>query len=390
MNARGTLTAATVLTRPAAPKYQDRHRMWQGIPSIERTPGGRLYANWYTGMETETGGNFVVVSTSDDDGETWRSVEFVVEHDDPEVRCYDPCLWTDPRGRLWLTWNQSRDFFDGRIGVWAAISENPDDETPTWSAPRRIANGIMMNKPIATSQGDWLFPCAIWSDHPPTEDHPEMADERFSNVYASTDEGCTVAYRGAADVPNRQFDEHMLVEKRDGTLWMLVRCYDGIGEAFSTDGGRTWSPGRKSSIEGPCSRFHIRRLASGRLLMINHDSAGAHLTRAEVAAQGNVKVWKGRSHLTAFLSDDDGQTWPHRLLLDERDEVSYPDVAEGEDGQLFVIYDWERMSERQILMARFTERDVLRGSVEDPRSRLQVLVNLAEALPEPAEAAAAV
>src|SRR5699024_1325782 len=108
-----------------------------------------------------------------------------------------------PLGRLWLTWNQSRDFFDGRIGVWAAISTNPDDETPTWSEPRRLANGIMMNKPIVTRGGDWLFPCAIWSDHPPTESHPEVDEERYSNVYASTDQGETITYRGSADVPNR-------------------------------------------------------------------------------------------------------------------------------------------------------------------------------------------
>lgn len=377
------MTPPNILIRPEGAKYQDSHRKWQGIASIERTPHGRLYANWYTGMETETGGNFVVVSTSDDEGDHWRSVEIVVEHNDPEVRCYDPCLWTDPHGRLWLTWSQSRGFFDGRAGVWAAISENPDDETPTWSAPRRIGNGIMMNKPIVTTEGEWLFPCAIWSDHPPTEEHPEVEAERYSNVYVSTDEGQTFSYRGGADVPNRQFDEHMIVEKRDGTLWMLVRCYDGIGEAFSTDGGHTWSQERKSHIEGPCSRFHIRRLKSGRLLLINHHGYGESLSREEIEAQGNVKVWKGRSHLTALLSEDDGATWPYTLLLDERDDVSYPDATEGEDGRLYVIYDWQRMTERKIYMARFTERDILLGELADENSRLQMLVNVAEAREEP-------
>ncbi|MEE6289341.1 sialidase family protein [Georgenia sp. MJ173] len=380
---RGTMTPAQILIRPDGAKYQDTHRQWQGIPSLERTPGGRLYANWYTGMDTEKGGNFVVVSTSDDDGDTWDSVQMVIEHDDPEVRCYDPCLWTDPLGRLWLTWNQSNDFFDGRVGVWAAISENPDDEKPTWSQPRRIANGIMMNKPMVTSAGEWLFPTAIWSDHPPTEDHPEVDGERYSNVYVSTDQGETVSYRGSADVPNRQFDEHMVVEKNDGSLWMLVRCYDGIGEAFSTDGGRTWSPGRKSHIAGPCSRFHIRRLKSGRLLMINHHDFGEKLSRDDVEAQGNVKVWKGRTNLTALISDDDGATWPHTLLLDARDDISYPDATEGEDGTIYVIYDWQRMTERKIYLARFTEDDVLNGEAADEHSRLQVLVNVAEAQPEP-------
>ena len=366
-----------LLLRPTDSQYQDRHRKWQGIPSVERTSGGRLYTTWYTGMETERGGNFVVLTSSDDNGSTWNGIEVVIEHDDPEVRCFDPCLWMDPDRRLWLSWSQSREFFDGRDGVWVAVSANPDDATAVWSEPRRIANGIMMNKPIVTRHGDWLFPCAIWSAHPPSEEHPEVAGERYSNVYVSTDSGRSISYRGSADVPNRQFDEHVIVEKQDGILWMLVRCYDGIGESFSADGGRTWTPGRRSSIEGPCSRFHLRRLKSGRLLLVNHDGAEGRLTRDEVEAQGNVKVWKGRSRLTAFMSDDDGATWPHKLLLDPRDDVSYPDATEGEDGELYVVYDWRRMTERQILLARFTEDEVLQGRIFRPESQLQVSVNKA-------------
>src|SRR5687767_9841626 len=129
----GTMTPARIQQRPGEAKYQDAHRKWQGIPSIERTNGGRLYVNWYTGMETETGGNFVVATTSDDDGRTWAGPRFVVEHDDPEVRVYDPALWRDPNGRLWLFWNQSRDFFDGRVGVWAAVSNDADADEPRWS-----------------------------------------------------------------------------------------------------------------------------------------------------------------------------------------------------------------------------------------------------------------
>jgi hypothetical protein len=35
-----------------------------------------------------------------------------------------------------------------------------------------------------------------------------------------------------------------------------------------------------------------------------------------------------RSHLTAYLSDDDGRSWHGGLLLDERNGVSYPDGVE--------------------------------------------------------------
>ena len=169
----------------------------------------------------------------------------------------------------------------------------------------------------------------------------------------------------------------MLVEKRDGTLWMLVRTFDGIGESFSSDGGRTWSPGQKSHIDGPCSRFFIRRLSSGCLLMINHYKFSHRIDLDDIMRQGNVKRWKGRSHLTAMLSEDDGATWPYTLLLDERDEVSYPDAKEADDGYIYVTYDHQRVTKREILMARFTEQDILSGRLQSSRSALRILVNKA-------------
>lgn len=96
----------------------------------------------------------------------------------------------------------------------------------------------------------------------------------------------------------------------------------------------------------------------------------------------NVKSWKGRSHLTALLSEDDGQTWPYYLLLDERNEVSYPDAKEAADGMIYVCYDWERVTQREILMARFTEDDILQGHLSDKRSKLRVLVNKALGQPD--------
>jgi BNR repeat-like domain len=379
----GTMAPARILSSPAAARYQDDHRLWQGIPSIEITAGGRLFVNWYTGMDTETCGNFVVVAISDDSGTTWTAPRFVVEHTDPQVRVYDPCLWRDPRDRLWLTWNQSAGFFDGRAGTWFSISENPDDEEPTWSEPRRIGNGVMMNKPTVLSDGTWLFPVAIWACHTPTEDHPEVADERFSNVYATTDEGLSFELWGSADVPNRSFDEHAVIERRDGSLWMLVRCFDGIGESFSADAGRTWTPGRKSDdVDGPTSRFHIRRMPSGNLLMINHADFGERRTVEELADQGDVKSWKGRTNLTAFLSEDDGRTWPHRLLLDDRDDVSYPDAAVGVDGRIYVVYDHDRFGDRAIYLSRLSESDIMTGRWPRSGPSTGLLVNRALALPE--------
>lgn len=384
MENNSALTPARIYVNPTDERFRDTYRRWQGIPSIEVTDRGRIFVNFYSGQDAEVGGNIMVLCVSDDQGKSFRSCAAVVEHPDPECRIYDPNLWIDPHGHLWMTYTQARGFNDGRGGVWVSVCQKPDAEQLRWSAPRRIANGIMMNKPLITGKGEWLFPCAIWRDESgsvPSERHG-LENEQFSNVYASDDEGKTITLRGHADVPARSFDEHMIVEKKDGTLWMLVRTFEGIGESFSFDEGYTWTPGRKSHIDGPCSRFFIRRLKSGRLLMINHHQFHERIDLDDIMNQGNVKSWKGRSHLTAMISEDDGATWPYTLLLDERDEVSYPDAKEAADGYIYVTYDHQRVTQREILMARLTESDILEGKITSPEGQLRILVNKALGQPD--------
>ena len=339
-------------------KYADEIRMFQGIPTVERTAGGRLWAAFYGGGTGENRENFVLVLYSDDDGKSWKH-RLAVDMPDQAVRAYDPCLWISPAGDLWLFWAQTsclneNPTFDGRCGVWRAICKNPDDAEPMFSAPLRIANGVMMNKPIVTRDGTWLLPCAIWNfirDF--TYDLPE---ERYSNVYASYDHGESFALIGRSDYAERLIDEHMIVEREDGSLWMLIRAEKGIGEAFSTYGGKTWFDERDSGLGGPNSRFHIRRTRSGKLLLVNH----YHFT--------------DRNNLTAFLSDDDGKTWKGGLLLDGRSNVSYPDGAEDDCGNHYIIHDYDRYNAKEIVLSKVSEEDILAGELVTKGSYLRRMV----------------
>jgi hypothetical protein len=355
------------------PEFQTPARHWQGIPGIERAANGRLWATWYTGSTGEGAGNYVPLVTSVDDGQTWTEPVLVVA---PEGRCraFDPCLWIDPRGRLWLFWAQSLEQNDGRMGVWEMHAGDATAAAPDFSAPRRLCHGVMMNKPTVLSTGEWLLPVTMWPKA--KELFPDLADECIPSVVALTDEGENWTRRGGVDLPDRCIDEHMTVERRDGRLWMLVRTEVGVGEAWSTDGGLSWTAGRSDALPGPNSRFFIRRLASGRLLMVNHD----------MAPNTTTGTWRLRSHLTAWLSDDDGATWVGGLLLDERVSVSYPDGVQAAEGQIYVIYDYRRGDvygehqkdiprDRELLMAVVTEEDILAGHLVSPGSRLRQVVN---------------
>ena len=327
-------------------------RKFQGIPSMAISNGGRLWSTWYAGKTPgEDENNYVVVSTSGDGGDFWRE-KFIIDPDgEGPIRAFDPELWLDPDGKLWVFWAESIGHDGTKAGLWAKTNSNPDKENSTWSEPRRITDGIMMCKPTVLSTGEWIIPASTWRE-----------TDNSARVVVSKDKGKTFNIRGACNVPKevRDYDEHMIVERKDKSLWMLIRTKYGIGESVSKDRGETWSVPVPSTIQHPTSRFFIRRLSSGNLLLVKH---------------GLISERSGRSHLTAFLSKDDGHTWSNGLLLDERGGVSYPDGQQGQDGIIHIIYDYSRTTAREILMAAFTEDDLLTGNPASASVSLRMVVS---------------
>jgi len=333
---------------------------------IERTPKGRLWACWVAGGDSPEA--FFVLNSSDDDGETWSKPRLVLDAQSPNLprprSILVGNLWTDPLGRLWVIFDQSMDMFDGRGGVWATTCENPDADEPVWSAPRRIWHGVTLNKPTVLKSGEWMLPISL--DERGGLDifkgcFTALDPLRGANVFVSADEGATWERRGAATFPNPDWHEHMVVERKDGSLWMLARTGTGLMESVSTDGGRTWAEPTASAINHPVARFHLRRLASGKILLIKHGAT--------------IDTHEGRSQLTAWLSDDEGKTWQGGLMLDERKGISYPDGFEAPDGTIYISYDRNRATDGEILMARFTEEDILAKELKGPKSKLKMLIS---------------
>ena len=335
-------------------KYHRKNRLWQGIPGIDRTRGGRFWRCFFSGGNDEGPDNYVAIEISDDNCETWSEPIMVV---DPagNVRAFDPCLWRTPTNELFFFWSQSYGGFDGRAGCWYSVCRNPDESPLIWTEPHRIADGLMLNKPTVLYNGDWALPICLWW-HVKSDLNPDVPD-CLAKMYVSKDNGETFEYRGGVDMPNRWFDESMIIEKNDGTIQMLTRRKDGIGEAFSNDGGRTWEDVGKFCFGGPNSRFHIRKIHSGNILLINHWSPDNCFDKP----RGDDPDYMARNNLAAFLSTDDGETWSGPLLLDERELVSYPDAVQTPDDQIYIIYDRERNVEKELLLARITEEDILQG-----------------------------
>lgn len=191
-------------------------------------------------------------------------------------------------------------------------------------------------------------------------------------MVVSEDQGRSFSTRGRIEMSQvkggASFDEHLFLERQDGTLQVLLRVQQGVAEAFSNNQGRTWTaPVLATAITGPSSRFFCQRLPSGRLLLIYHDLHASN---------------RQRERLTAYLSEDEGLSWPWSLLLDERSAVSYPDAVFTADGQIYVIYDHERYRGGEILLARFREEEIIAGRLLSAGSALRQEVDHSRPVPE--------
>jgi predicted neuraminidase len=346
------LLTPSVILNPGE-EFQDDARSGAMIIGMDRTGKGRIWGCW-TGTGDKRDGYFLL-ATSDDDGATWSKPRVAVgarmEAAQKVSGALVGNLWTDPKGRLWLFFDQQLGDPQKRITNWFMRCNDPDAAEPVWSTPVMFAEGCTLNKPTVLKDGAWLLPVSDWH-------------QKTCRVFESTDEGTSWKERGHLQFPDWEFDEHMMIELKDGRLWMLARTKGQPHESFSTDGGKTWSePKQAATVQNVNARFFLRRLQSGRILLVKNGSPAERLAK--------------RTHMSAWLSEDEGQTWKGGLLLDERNAVSYPDGFQSPDGLIQILYDWNRHSDAEILMARFREEDVLAGKIVSKDAKLLMLANKA-------------
>ncbi len=314
---------------------------WAGIPGIEVTPGGRLYVSCFSGGDTEPHPeNTAYMTMSDDGGRTFGPPTVMAAPRDGS-RVFDPTLWIDPLGRLWLIFNRGNKD-TAEHGVFARICAEPDAPVPAWGEEFRVGYGapfsFRMNTPTVLSTGEGLMPVT----HAAEPVHAWFAGPaQRQGVGISRDQGRTWSLHGAVEAPHWAL-ENMIMERRDGTLVMYIRTGAGvIWQSLSTDRGLTWSAGEPTHIANPGSRFFIRVLPDGDWLLINSPDP----TR--------------RTGIAASLSSDEGATWHGQLWLDDRDAVSYPDAACAADGTIYAVHDRQRGGQGETLLSVFRKADVM-------------------------------
>ena len=348
---------------PTEHRFQSAGRLYQGVPTLATTQKGRLFVGWCSGGNGEPRiENYDLLTYSDDGGKTWCKYPALIIESDKErmIHAFDLQFWVDTQNALHVVWVQEDArlkkpgeqlkwtpddpvaqgegyvFQDFLHCSWEIICHDPDAQELVFTEPKPVFKGFLRCKPLVTKSGK-IF-CFAY----------DQLDDRYGfNV--SVDGGNKWKRKKGGKKLLTPFDETMGYQLRDGSIRVLSRCEGGaLAETWSYDDGENWTDGALSDIVSPSSRFYVSRTPSGRVIVAVND----HPT--------------DRCRMTVKLSDDDGKTWPWSLCVDERDDLSYPDI-DFYDGKIYMVYDHGRRKENEILLAVFTEDDIINGKKPDVR-----------------------
>jgi sialidase-1 len=166
-------------------------------------------------------------------------------------------------------------------------------------------------------------------------------------TYSSTDDGLTWSPSNLIDLGGRGHHggvtEPTITPLRDGRFWLLIRSNWGqFLSSYSYDGGRYWSVIRPSGIAASSAPAMLKRLASGRLLLLWNRPLPEGQDKWPLS--GGDGLWSDtpvsnfREELSLALSDDDGKTWTSPVVIARQPKtwLAYPYVFEFQPGVLWL------------------------------------------------------
>jgi predicted neuraminidase len=300
--------------------------------TIVETPAGGLVAAWFGG--TAERNPDVGIWVSRHEGGKWLpAIEVAngVQTTGPRLPTWNPVLFQPRTGPLVLFY---------KVGpspsTWWGMVMTSADDGKTWSAPRRLPEGILgpiKNKPMQLADGAWLSPTSAEGNKDGWLVHFELSRDAGATWTKSDPIG-----KG----PGFDAIQPSILFHHDGSLEALCRTKQGvIAQTWSKDQGKTWGPLTAIDLPNPNSGTDALTLKDGRQLLIyNHSAHHANEAKGD------------RYPLNVALSEN-GVTWNRVLTIETvptRAGYSYPAVIQTADGKVHITYTWDRKLIKHVVL----------------------------------------
>ena len=291
-------------------------------PTIEAIDKNKLIAAWFGG--TCEGHIDVGIWTATYENGEWQKPVCVVKgfvKDGVRQVIWNPLLFKHSNGTLYLFYKY------GHIDkALICAYKTSKDNGKTWSKPvypGKNLHGPSKNKPVELKGG--IIYCPAGGDK-----------MEFSGDMGNTWK--TVALNNPEKL---KLIQPAILNHGNGKLQALYRSMKDpyIAENFSYDYGITWTPVKLTDMPNNNSGLDAETLKDGRFLMV-YNHAGIPKGR-----------WGGPRYPLNIAISKDGKNWEAALVLeDQRGEFSYPSVIQSPDGLVHVVYTWNRIRVKHVVI----------------------------------------
>ncbi len=240
--------------------------------------------------------------------------------------------------KVWK-WNKAKRDADPGTKIPAYIVRSTDGGK-TWLAPQKLHDTWTgdARDMIQTASGRVVFSSMNLLHNPGR--HSVL-------TYVSADDGETWIRSNTIDLGGNGHHggvtEATIEQLRDGRVWMLLRTnWELFWEAFSLDEGKSWRIIRPSKIDASSSPGMLKRLDSGRLVLIwNRPLPEGKTDYPRIGGKGQwseVPVRNHRGELSIMFSEDDGATWSKPVVFAKKpgEWLAYPHIFEAKPGVMWV------------------------------------------------------
>ena len=296
---------------------------------------------------------------SKDQGKTWSEHPLFAEPDKYEIRPERALLRTRSgviilafaNDKERANWDWQKEISDSPGAILPTYAVRSLDDGRTWETPQKLHNdwtGAIRDM-IETRDGNVVFTSMMMQHNP---GHHAVVTYTTKNDGESWQQSNVIDLGGIGH--HAGVTEATLEQLRDGRLWLLMRTNWGrLWEAYSDDEGVTWKYFRPTAIEASSAPALLKRLNSGRLVLIWNrpfpEGKNDYPLRGGDGVWSEVPASNHRSEISIKFSDDDGKTWTDPVviarctdqmkslkLVGGGNDISYPYLFEAAPGELWI------------------------------------------------------